>query len=157
VEGGSLAGRLAGPQAPRFAAQMVEKLARAAHAAHRLGVVHRDLKPANVLLTAEGEPKIADFGLAKQLGAERDSCGGFVTQAGIVMGSPEYMAPEQVAGEAPTPAFDIYALGVILYELLTARVPFRGATPEQTLNLVRLQEPVSPRRLQPGLPRDLET
>jgi WD40 repeat protein/tRNA A-37 threonylcarbamoyl transferase component Bud32 len=157
VDGGSLAGRAATPQAPRDAARMVEKLARGVQAAHRLGIVHRDLKPANVLLTAAGEPKVADFGLAKQLGAERDSHGHFVTQAGVVLGTPEYMAPEQVAGATPAPAIDIYALGVILYELLTARVPFRGATPEETMYLVRHQEPVSPRRLQPRLPRDLET
>jgi WD40 repeat protein len=157
VEGGSLAARTVTPQAPPYAARMVEKLARAVHAAHRLGVIHRDLKPTNVLLTAEGEPKVADFGLAKQLGAERDSQGRFVTQAGIILGTPEYMAPEQVASAPPSPAMDIYALGVILYELLTARTPFQGATSEETMYLVWHQEPVSPRRLQPGLPRDLET
>src|SRR5262249_40738265 len=123
VDGGSLTHRTDRPQAPRYVASMVEKLARAAHSAHRVGVIHRDLKPANVLLTRDGEPKIADFGLAKQLGAERDDAGRFVTQAGLVMGTPEYMAPEQAAGAAPTPAVDIYALGVILYELLTSRVP----------------------------------
>src|SRR5262249_50767346 len=131
--------------------------AHAVHSAHRLGVVHRDLKPANVLLTLEGEPKIADFGVAKQLATERDAGGRFVTQAGMVMGTPEYMAPEQAAGDPPTPATDIYALGVILYELLTARVPLQGATPVETMALTRQQEPVSPSRLQPGLPRDLET
>jgi WD40 repeat protein len=157
VEGGSLAGRLAAPQAPQFAARMVEKLARAVQAAHRMGVVHRDLKPANVLLTADGEPKVADFGLAKHLRADRDAHGRFATQAGVVLGTPEYMAAEQVAGAAPAPAIDVYALGVILYELLTARVPFQGATLEQTLYLVQSQEPVPPRQLQPGVPRDLET
>jgi WD40 repeat protein len=157
VEGGSLVGHVATPQPPRCAARMVEKLARAVQAAHRLGVVHRDLKPANVLLTADGEPKVADFGLAKQLGPERDCRGRFVTQAGIVRGTPEYMAPEQVSGEPPGPAIDVWALGVILYELLTARVPFRGEDPAETMYLVRHEDPVSPRRLQPGLPRDLET
>lgn len=157
VEGGSLTRYTDRPQSPRFAAEMVEKLARAVHSAHRLGVVHRDLKPANVLLTTEGEPKIADFGVAKQLGAERDAGGRFMTQAGTVLGTPEYMAPEQAAGNAPTEALDIYALGVILYHLLTARVPFQGATPAETMTLAQLQDPVSPRRLQPTLPRDLET
>ena len=157
VDGGSLAEHTKTPRPPQFAARMVEKLARAVNAAHRAGVIHRDLKPANVLLTTDGEPKIADFGLAKRLGAERDSGGRFVTQAGAVMGTPEYMAPEQVAGQPPSPLMDIYALGVILYELLTARVPHQGATPSDTMMMIRFAETVSPRRLQPGLPRDLET
>jgi WD40 repeat protein/tRNA A-37 threonylcarbamoyl transferase component Bud32 len=157
VDGGSLAERVAVPQTPQAAAALVEKLARAAHAAHRVGVIHRDLKPANVLLTSAGEPKIADFGVAKQLGAEYDTAGRCHTQAGTVMGTPEYMAPEQAAGAAPTPAVDIYALGVILYELLTARVPFQAASAVETMDLVRSQEPISPRRLRPGLPHDLET
>ncbi|MBY0512644.1 MAG: protein kinase, partial [Gemmataceae bacterium] len=157
VDGGNLIQRVAAPQAPRWAAQMVEKLARAAHAAHRVGVVHRDLKPANVLLTRDGEPKVADFGVAKQIDPGSDAGGRFLTQDGMAVGTPEYMAPEQVAGDPPTPAIDVYALGVILYELLTARVPFRGSSPAQTMYLVQTQEPVSPRRLQPGVPRDLET
>ena len=145
VDGGNLSRKTHSPQTPAYAAGIVEKLARAAHAAHRLGVIHRDLKPPNVLLTSNGEPKIADFGLAKQLEAERDSAGRFVTHAGIVMGTPDYMAPEQAAGAPPTPAVDIYALGVILYELLTARVPFQAATAVETMNLVLREEPVSPR------------
>ena len=157
VEGGCLSSRTGSPQPPRESAELVEKLARAAHAAHRLGVIHRDLKPSNVLLTREGEPKIADFGVAKQLFAERDKVGRYVTQAGTVMGTPEYMAPEQASSAPPTPAVDIYALGVILYEMLTSRVPFTAATPLETIDLVRTQEPVSPRQLQPRLPRDLET
>ena len=157
IDGGSLCRHTEAPQSPRFAAKMVEKLARAAHAAHCLRVVHRDLKPANVLLTSEGEPKLADFGIAKQIGNQHESENRCLTQAGTTVGTPEYMAPEQVAGEEPTPAVDTYALGVILYQLLTARVPFQGATPADTMYLVRNQEPVSPRRLQPGLPRDLET
>jgi WD40 repeat protein len=157
VDGGSLAQRAGKPQPPRPAAALVEKLARAVHSAHCLGVVHRDLKPANVLLTRDGEPKIADFGIAKQLGAEGDAAGACLTQTGTVVGTPEYMAPEQAAGAAPTPAVDIYALGVILYELLTGRVPFQAASPLATLDLLRWQEPVAPRRFQPGLPRDLET
>ncbi|MBA4192192.1 MAG: hypothetical protein C0467_29815 [Planctomycetaceae bacterium] len=157
VNGGSLMQRTEAPQPPQYAAQVIEKIARAVHAAHRLGVIHRDLKPANVLLTREGEPKVADFGLAKHFGDELDSAGRFLTRAGVVMGTPAYMAPEQAAGENITPSIDIYALGVILYELLTARVPFQGATPVETMCLVRDQEPVSPRQLQPKLSRDLET
>jgi WD40 repeat protein/tRNA A-37 threonylcarbamoyl transferase component Bud32 len=156
VDGGSLEQRIGTPQTPEYAARMVEKLARATHAAHRVGVIHRDLKPANVLLTATGEPKIADFGVAKQIDVcEKNSR--LVTQAGIVVGTPQYMAPEQVECKAVTAAIDIYALGVILYELLTARLPFQSDTPLRTLEMVLDQEPVSPRLLRPELPRDLET
>ena len=157
VDGGSLAGRTGRPQPSLWVAKIVEKLASAIHSAHQQGVIHRDLKPANVLLTRDDEPKVADFGMAKQIESERDETGRFVTQTGIVMGTPEYMAPEQASGAKPTPAIDIYALGVILYELLTARVPFQGATPVDTMTIARQQEPVSPRRLQPGLSRDWET
>ncbi len=157
VDGGSLLQRTETPQTPKYAAQISEKIARAVHAAHRLGVIHRDLKPANVLLTREGEPKVADFGLAKHFGSGLDSAGRYLTQAGVVMGTPAYMAPEQAAGDEISPAIDTYALGVILYELLTARVPFQGTSPVETMYLVRDQEPVSPRQLQPNLPRDLET
>ncbi|MCE9566452.1 MAG: protein kinase [Planctomycetes bacterium] len=157
VDGGSLMSRTEAPQSPKYAAEIIEKVARAVHAAHRLGVIHRDLKPANVLLTRDGEPKVADFGLAKHFGSEVDSAGRFLTRAGVVMGTPAYMAPEQAAGEEISYSIDIYALGVILYELLTARVPFQGTSPVETMYLVRDQEPVSPRQLQPKLPRDLET
>jgi WD40 repeat protein/tRNA A-37 threonylcarbamoyl transferase component Bud32 len=157
VDGGSLESRTGTPQSPQFAARMVEKLARAAHAAHQVGVVHRDLKPANVLLTAAGEPKIADFGVAKQVANERTTTGRFVTQVGMAIGTPEYMAPEQVLCDTVTPAIDVYALGVMLYELLTARLPFQAPTPMETMELVINQDPVSPRLFQPNLPRDLET
>ena len=115
------------------------------------------MKPANVLLTRAGEPKIADFGLAKQLSSEVDVSGRFLTQPGVVVGTPEYMSPEQASGTTPTTAVDIYALGVILYELLTARVPFQGTNPVETMDLVRHQEAVAPRQLQPSIPRDLDT
>jgi WD40 repeat protein/tRNA A-37 threonylcarbamoyl transferase component Bud32 len=157
VGGGSLYRHTLTPQNPRQAAELVEKLARGVAAAHRVGVVHRDLKPANVLLTPDGEPKIADFGLAKQLDPGRDERGRFLTQLGAAVGTPEYMAPEQVDGAPAAPAIDVYALGVILYELLTARVPFKGETVTETMLMVKYEEPVSPCRLQPNLPRDLET
>lgn len=157
VDGGSLYKRTQSPQPPAEAVRLMEKVARAVHAAHLVGVVHRDLKPANILLTGDGEPKVADFGLAKQMQAARDENGHPLTQHGMAVGTPEYMAPEQVDGAPPTAAFDIHALGVILYELLTARVPFKGTTVTDTMLLVKCQEPVSPRRLQPNLPRDLET
>lgn len=157
VDGGSLYKLTLTPQDPRHVARLLEKVARAVHAAHQVGVVHRDLKPANVLLTGEGEPKIADFGLAKQIDHRRDDHGGFLTQDGTAVGTPEYMAPEQVDGLPATPAFDIYSVGVMLYELLAARQPFKGVTVTETMLLVKYQEPVPPSRLQPNLPKDLET
>jgi WD40 repeat protein/predicted Ser/Thr protein kinase len=158
VDGGSLAQQTAaGPQPPREAAAMVETLALAMHYAHERGVVHRDLKPANVLLTRDGQAKISDFGLAKHLD---QAAGGTAshTVTGTLVGTPEYMAPEQATSRAAVgPATDIHALGVVLYELLTGRRPFEGATPWETMELVRLHEPVSPRALQPQVPRDLDT
>ena len=155
VEGGSLAGRLTGtPWPPETAARMVAVLARAVGDAHRLGIVHRDLKPANVLLTAEGEPKVSDFGLARSLSSDVR-----LTQTGQLVGTPCYMAPEQAeAGVVEVgPAADVYSLGAIVYELLTGHPPFRAATTLQTLDLVRSREPVPPRELQPGTPHDLQT
>jgi WD40 repeat protein len=154
VAGGSLADRLDGTPLPQQqAAQLVGTLARAMHAAHERGIVHRDLKPANVLLTAEGAPKVTDFGLAKRLDMEGQ------TQSGAVMGTPSYMAPEQAAGKSKEigPAADVYALGAILYELLTGRPPFKAATSLDTILQVVSNEPVAPRQLQPGTARDLDT
>jgi tetratricopeptide (TPR) repeat protein len=153
--GGSLENKLRGtPLPPREAAALVETLARAVQAAHAKDVIHRDLKPANVLLAEDGTPKITDFGLARQL----DDPSG-QTQTGEVMGTPSYMAPEQAAGltRQVGAAADVYALGAILYELLTGRPPFRAATVLETLEQVRGQEPVPVRQLQPKVPRDLET
>jgi WD40 repeat protein len=155
VAGGSLDRRLDGtPWPPRRAAELVGAITRGVAEAHRQGIVHRDLKPGNVLLADDGTPKIADFGLAKSLA--RDSG---LTQAGAIIGSPDYMAPEQAEGKTAEvgPAADIYALGAVLYELLTGRPPFRGATILETLEHVRTAEPVPPSRLVPGLPRDVET
>jgi hypothetical protein len=155
VEGGSLAQKLAGkPLPPRQAALLVQALTRAMQLAHSRNVVHRDLKPANILLTADGTPKVTDFGLARQL----DSDGG-ETQAGAVMGTPAYMAPEQASGRTHEagPAADVYALGALLYQCLAGRPPFKGKTAVQTLDLVRTQEPESPSRWQPQVPLDLAT
>jgi WD40 repeat protein len=155
VAGGSLDRRLDGtPWPPRPAAELVAALARGVAEAHRQGIVHRDLKPGNVLLAADGTPKITDFGLAKSL--TQDSG---LTRAGAIVGSPNYMAPEQAEGKAREvgPLADVYSLGAILYELLTGRPPFRGATVLETLAQVKSAEPVPPSRLVPGLPRDVET
>jgi len=155
VDGGGLDQKIAGrPLPPLEAAQLALTLARAVHHAHQHGIIHRDLKPANVLLTQAGQPKIADFGLAKHL-----DTAGAQTRSGAILGSPSYLAPEQAAGRSREigPATDVYALGAILYEMLTGAPPFRGESSLDTVLLVMTQEPVRPRGLQPGLPRDLET
>lgn len=156
VAGGSLAQRMTGqPWSSLAAAQLVEKLARAVHYAHQMGIVHRDLSPANVLLTEKGEPKITDFGLAKLLiGGDTTA-----TKTGAVLGTPNYMAPEQAEGKTKEigPAADIHALGAILYELLTGCPPFQAESVLSTLDKVRWEEPLRPRRLQANVPRDLQT
>ncbi|HEY1375223.1 MAG TPA: protein kinase [Gemmataceae bacterium] len=183
---GSLADRLDGtPWPPKPAAELVETLARAVHAAHAAGVLHRDIKPANVLLAQKSQapnpkpqtepgpnwdleldawdfsPKVTDFGLAKRL----DGSGAGPTATGAVLGTPSYMAPEQAgrttgdgaAGTAVGPAVDVYGLGAILYELLTGRPPFLAASPLDTLLQVTRDDPVPPARLNPKTPRDLQT
>lgn len=152
VDGGNLDDKMGnGLLPPREVARLVEQLSRAMQYAHERRIIHRDLKPANVLLMADGTPKITDFGLAKQL----DSKG--QTHTGDIMGTPSYMAPEQASGVSDIgPPADIYALGAVLYDMLTGRPPFLGETAMDTLVQVINDEPVPPRRLQPKLPRDLE-
>ncbi|HEV3142765.1 MAG TPA: protein kinase [Gemmataceae bacterium] len=178
VAGGPLNKQIAGkPQSLEFAAGLVETTARAMHYAHQQGIIHRDLKPGNILLVSGGvvsgewsekgnrstthhsllttrQPKIADFGLAKRLEASLAA-----TRVGEILGTPSYMAPEQASGvtQRLTPAVDVYALGAILFEMLTGRPPFLGEDPAHTVMQVIAQEPVSPRRLRPDCPRDLET
>jgi WD40 repeat protein len=157
------------PVPARTAAGLVAALAEAAEHAHRRGVLHRDLKPGNVMLDSSGAgpgddlgftPRVMDFGLAKLVGGgPGGSNAGSPTQTGAILGTPSYMAPEQAGGQsrAVGPAVDVYALGAILYELLTGRPPFRADTTLETLLLVRSEEPLPPGRLRPRLPRDLET
>jgi eukaryotic-like serine/threonine-protein kinase len=168
ADAGSLAGKMANEPQPAFAAaQLIEILARAMHYAHQRGVVHRDLKPANILLTTPapdgssmapastfGIPKVTDFGLAKRMDVDLGQ-----TQTGAILGTPSYMAPEQAGGRIREigPCTDIYALGAILYDLLTGRPPFKANTLADTLRQVQMTEPVSPGRLQPQVPRDLAT
>jgi WD40 repeat protein len=180
VPGGSLSSQLqAGLPQPRETARLLEQLAQGMAAAHTRGIIHRDLKPANILLQKEEGrrmkdesnsdtpsdssfilppssfvPKITDFGLARKVEG-----GSGLTQTGAVLGTPSYMAPEQAAGKVRDigAAVDVYALGAILYECLTGRPPFRGVTPLDTLQQVTASEPVPPARLQPKVPRDLET
>lgn len=155
LSGGTLADRIDHvPQSPHEAAKTVETLARAIHASHAHGILHRDLKPTNVLIGDAGALKITDFGLAKFM--QRDQS---ATRTGEVMGTPSYMAPEQASGVVRKlgPACDVYALGAILYELVTGRPPFQSPDSLQTLLMVISEEPVPPRRLQSKLPRDLET
>ena len=155
LPGGSLSQRIGGkPQPFDQAAHIVETLARAIHVAHEHKVIHRDLKPANVLFAADGTLKITDFGLVKRLESDSKQ-----TRSGSILGTPSYMAPEQARGESQTvgPAADQYALGAILYDLLTGRPPFQGTSVLDTLEMVRSKEPVAPSQLQPKTPRDLET
>jgi tetratricopeptide (TPR) repeat protein len=162
IAGGNLDGRLKGePQPALLAARLMEALAGAMHAAHERGIIHRDLKPANILLAGAPDtpleqctPKICDFGLAKQIDDDSHH-----TRSGAIMGTPSYMAPEQAEGHTRDvgPACDVYALGAILYDLLTGRPPFKAASVIDTLDQVRQQEPVPPSWLEMKVPRDLET
>ncbi len=154
IDGQSLAAMVReGPLASRRAASYLEPVARAVHAAHRHGVLHRDLKPRNILVDAADRPYVADFGLAKWLERASD-----VTRTGQVLGTPEYMSPEQAQDASRcTASSDVYSLGATLYDLVTTRPPFRAASVAETLRQVVHEDPVPPRRLNPEIDRDLET
>ena len=138
------------------AAELLVPIAKAVHYSHQMGVLHRDLKPQNLLLTADGIPKVADFGLAKRLDDDGDD--DEKTRAGAILGTPGYLAPEQAERtERVGPHTDVYALGCILYYMMTGRPPYRAPTALQTVQQMLKEEPVPPSRLQPGLDRDLET
>jgi serine/threonine-protein kinase len=154
VEGGTLAARVSGaPMSGREAAELVQTLARTVHFAHQQGILHRDLKPANVLLGRDGSVKLTDFGLAKCLDVDEG-----LTGTDAILGTAKYMAPEQARGDAgkigiPT---DVYGLGTILYECLTGRPPFQGASHQEILRQVEAAALVPPSRIRPGLSRNLE-
>jgi Flp pilus assembly protein TadD len=158
VEGGSLAQRLASLRNdPRAGVALVARVARAVQHAHERGILHRDLKPSNILLDADGTPLVTDFGLAKHLTGGGGQPAGSLTQSGAILGTPSYMAPEQAAGARQvTTAADVYALGAILYEVLTGRPPHVGPSPLEVLVRVLDQDPAPPRELNPRVDRDLE-
>jgi len=151
LEGGTLAERLARPWSAHAAARLMVDVARAVHHAHQRGLLHRDLKPSNVLLDAAGRAHVADFGIAKRLEGEG------TTRTQTLAGTPAYMAPEQAEGGELTVATDVWALGCLLYELLTARAAFGGDSVTEVLRRVRHEAPAAPRALVPEVPRDLET
>lgn len=155
VEGRTLAQRLDDfrfhPRHAARPARLLAKIAAAVHHAHTQGVLHRDLKPSNVLITADDEPRVADFGIARSLD------GGGLTATGDVLGSPNYMPPEQALGRATDARSDVYALGAMLYELLTGRPPFFGDTAAAVLEQVKTLDVIPPRRLNANVPIDLET
>lgn len=156
VEGGSLAASIQDLHAkgPAAAARLMAKVARAVHYAHQRGILHRDLKPGNILLDAQGEPHITDFGLAKRMSSQAD-----LTQSGAVMGTPNYMAPEQAQGKVRemTVTADVFGLGAILYHLLVGNPPFRAETSLETLRKVIDEDPANPRLLNPKIDNDIET
>lgn len=161
VEGQNLAQLVRDEPLPsRKAAAYLKTITEAVHYAHSRGVLHRDLKPSNILIDENDQPRVTDFGLAKRLSDSQPSTNDpQLTQTGQVLGSPSFIPPEQAGGrkEQIGPASDVYSLGAILYQMLTARPPFVAETLTQTLRMVAEQEPVAPRLLNAGVPRDLET
>ncbi|MBL9167304.1 MAG: protein kinase [Verrucomicrobiales bacterium] len=157
IEGSTLGERLAQRTLPfslTEAANLIATVARAVHYAHEHGILHRDLKPANILIDAQGQPQVTDFGLAKVEGGESN-----LTLSDAVLGTPAYMSPEQAEGKSRqlTTASDTYSLGAVLYELMTGSPPFLGDTAFETLQQVVQKEPIRPRVVNPVIDADLET
>ncbi|WP_372894348.1 protein kinase [Stieleria sp.] len=155
VDGESLAAHMPdGPLPPKEAAELTTKICAAVQYAHEKGVIHRDLKPGNVLMDPNGIPRVTDFGLAKQVAGESD-----LTRTGQIIGTPAYMPPEQASGDTSKigPAADIYALGAVLYTMLTGRPPFQAPSPMETLLQVLEHDPAPPRTVNSMVPVDLET
>jgi serine/threonine protein kinase len=152
VEGGTLAARLGAPIQLDYCVRLLRPVADALDYAHSEGVVHRDVKPSNILLDRRGVPILSDFGLARVAeSAESER----LTQTGAMVGTPTYMAPEQCAGQEAGPPADIYALGVIAFEMITGRVPFNAPTPLGVIAAHQMTPPPSPRKLNPSLPESV--
>ena len=145
------------PLPARPAAQCVQRVAEAVQHAHEHGVLHRDLKPSNILLDADGQPRVTDFGLARRIATDTTNGVDEITRTGQMLGSPGYAAPEQALGGKADARTDVYGLGAVLYHLLTSRPPFQGPTLDSIVLQLRDSEPLGPRRLNPDVPRDLET
>ncbi|QEG23510.1 Serine/threonine-protein kinase PknB [Mariniblastus fucicola] len=152
VDGGSLANKLQdGPLTTDEAVSIARQVAEAVEFAHTNSVVHRDLKPGNILLGSDGKPQVADFGLARKVGAES------LHATGDVLGTPAYMSPEQAKGQPADARSDVYSIGAVLYEMLSGRSPFDAATPWDILHQVTTTDPVSLRQLNASIPKDIET
>lgn len=151
LEGGSLRDRIAqGALRLDEARRITDQVAGALDYAHARKLIHRDIKPGNILFTADGRPKVADFGIARPTEETR------LTQTGLMMGTPDYMAPEQATGGAVDYRADLYALGVVLYQMVTGQLPFRRTTPHATLHAVIYEPPPPPREVNPALPVAVE-